>query len=190
MQKLPALTVTEISQIADRAEAAARDRGRIGDHPGMRSGALTPSSEPTTSSSPVNPEAAKAVDRLFSLLPPQDVLDPEAFLTATITLFAEYPVAVMARAAMIIPQRHDRPTQKQMRIVLEELYEPIEREQERKRAEAEHRRALPPPRAERTPEEQAAVDAKVAEVRRSLGIPAAGYSTGRRAAGIWSGDTP
>lgn len=101
---------------------------------------------------------------MFGLLPPQDVGDPEAFMTAAITLFSGYAPATMERAAFEIPQRVDRATLRIMRVVLDEI-----EEEAREREEAVLR--LPPPTDQpRTPEEQARVDELVKLTRHALGI--------------------
>lgn len=130
----------------------------------------TPNSGSTTSDSPKLREAKRQVEKLFNLLPPQDVLDPEAFLAATITAFAEYPIEVMATAATDIPQRTDRATLKFIRERLDIIYEPFERQLERDRAAQSHRLGLPPPSTKRTPEQQARIDAQVEAARHQLGI--------------------
>lgn len=111
---------------------------------------------------------------MFNLLPPLDVSDPQAFIAGTIAIFASYPVEVMQAAVDPtngIPGRTDRPTLKTIKAVCEEIYAPIERRIERERAAEEHRRALPPPRVERTPEQQARIEASVAELKRKLASP-------------------
>lgn len=154
----------------------------------------TPSDLPVPTSRPdwqppsqAETAAAMAVDRLFDLLPPQDVGDAKAFLAFAIALFVRYPPQVQDQAVFEIPQRSDRPTPKLMRMVLDEINEPFEREAERRRAELSHRLSLPLPRAKRTPEEQARVDAHVAETRRALSIPQDGYRHGYKPAGLWQG---
>lgn len=115
--------------------------------------------------------ATTAARRLFALLPPLDVTEPEVFMAATIATFVEYPVEVMDLAVPKIAQRSDRPTLKLIKAVCEELYAPLERQIEREMAERSYRKGLPPPRRQRTPEEQARVDAQVEEVKRLLGTP-------------------
>lgn len=124
------------------------------------------------------------MERLFSLLPPQDVLDPESFLVETITAFAEYPVEVMVLAARDIPQHTDRATLKIIRARLDAIYEPFERQLERDRAAESHKRGLPPPSTKRTPEQQARVDAQVAAFRKQLGIPDSNIATTTLTGGI------
>lgn len=119
-----------------------------------------------------------AATRLFRLLPPLDVVDPEAFITATVVLFTQYPAAVLAEAVDAIACRTDRPTLKIIKAVCDEIYEPILRRIERERAEAQHFHALPPPREPRTPEQQARIDAQVADARRKLGAPIKKYTQG------------
>lgn len=121
-------------------------------------------------SKPVSPQqerAAKAVDRLFDLLPPQDVGDPKAFLAAMIALFAEYPPEVFEQAVFVIAQRSDRPTLKLARTVLVELYEPVARRLTREAIESAPRQLPRPPRTE---EEQAKIDEQVNAARRRFGL--------------------
>lgn len=95
-------------------------------------------------------------------------------MAGTVAIFATFPVEVMRAAvdpANGIPGRTDRPTLKVIKAVCEEIYAPIERRMERERALEEHRRALPPPREERTPEQQACIDASVADLKRRLAAP-------------------
>lgn len=111
------------------------------------------------------------MDRLFDLLPPQDIGEPEAFLAAASALFANYPAEIGEQAAFEIPQRSDRPTLKLMREVLDEFAERAMTAQNTR----ERARQLPPPaRKPRTPEEQARVDAAVEELRKRHGIPPGG----------------
>lgn len=122
------------------------------------------------------------MERLFALLPPQDVIDAEEFLAASIMLFAQYPIEVMSKAVFEIPQRSDRPTLRLMRQVLDEILAPIERECERKRASEGRRLEAPHPR-KRSSEEQARIDAQVAAVRKQLGIP---EGVARRKGAAWT----
>lgn len=117
--------------------------------------------------------AKRMVDRMLDLLPPLDVNDPASFVTALIAIFAGYSEEMMAKAACAIPMRSDRPTLRLATAVLDELDEPYRRARERAAAaeSAQRLAKLCPPRAQRTPEEQAAVDAQVARVRQKLGIP-------------------
>jgi hypothetical protein len=102
------------------------------------------------------------VDRLFGSLPPQDVGDPETFLSAAIELFAEHAPEVMERAVREIPRRSDRPTIKLMSEILAD-FERTARQRE------EAARRLPPPQERpRTPEEQQRVDRLVESVRQAL----------------------
>jgi len=109
-------------------------------------------------------QAAEAVHRLFGMVPPQDVGDAEAFLTASITLFARYSNETRQEAVIEIATRSDRPTLKLMKQVLAELEErQIEREE---REQRRLRLPAPDPRKSRSPEEQARVDASIEEWRR------------------------
>lgn len=136
-----------------------------GEAPATPSGERTQGSEHTTRQK----EAAHQVDKLFSLLPPQDVADAEMFLTASVALFAEYPPAVMIKAVYEIPRLSDRPKLRLMTQVLNRIYAPIERDLERQRARQSHRDGSFERRT-RTPDEQARVDAQVARARCELGI--------------------
>lgn len=119
-------------------------------------------------------QARSLLTLMFRKLPPQDVAGPEEFLTEAVMLFVEYPDEVQRRATSEIVRRTDRPTIKQMRVVLDELHGPILRKAERDRAIRDAKLALPPPSRKRTPEEQARVDAQVAAARKQLGIPEGG----------------
>lgn len=123
------------------------------------------------SMTPKRRESAQQVKRLFGLLPPQDVGDPEAFLTAAIALFAEYETEVMRDAVFKIAKRSDRPTLKLMREVLDEVDAPRARARERMDAT---RQLPPPPREPRTPEQQARVDEQVKALRSAFGLPPEG----------------
>ena len=121
---------------------------------------------------------AKAMaSRLFDLLPQLDVADPEFFIAAAVAILAEYPADVMLAAidpVHGIPSRTDRPTLRLIKAACEESYAPIQREEDRARAAEQSLLSRPLPRAPRTPEQQAAVDAQVEATRRELGIPAGG----------------
>jgi hypothetical protein len=142
----------------------------------------TPSEAPERSSKPASPQIrlAKAMaDKLFDLLPPLDVGDPEAFIAGTIAILAQYPGDVMLAAidpAHGIPSRTDRPTLRLIKQVCEEYWEPIEREDERAlhAQRARESTLATPPLKPRSAEEQAAVDARVSAARAQLGIPADG----------------
>lgn len=111
------------------------------------------------------------MDRLFDLLPPQDVGNPETFLAAAASLFDRYPGDLANDAAFEIAQRSDRPTLKLMREVLDEF---AEKAMTRQNSEERKRQLPPPARAPRTPEEQARVDKMIVDARRQLGIPESG----------------
>lgn len=139
----------------------------IGGNPETTSAAPAPSSKPV-SLSPQAKMAASAVDRLFDLLPPQDVGNPEAFLAATIALFSSYAPEVMNAGAFEIAKRSDRPTLRLMTEVLDDL-------DSRARERESVAKRLPPPKdPKRTPEEQARAQQLAASVRRSFGIPPEG----------------
>jgi len=128
-------------------------------------------SEP--SMSPNQLEAAKQVNRLFSLLPPQDVGDPEAFLSAVIALFSEHAPHVMDKAVIEIAKRSDRPTIRTVAQVLDDI-------DDRAREREQIANRLPPPRdPPRSPEQQARIDALVADTRRKFGIPPEGLGRKR-----------
>ena len=117
------------------------------------------------------------MEKLFNLLPPQDVLDPEAFLAAAIVLFAQYPVQVCTKAISVIARKSDRPTLRLMTAMLDKINERYEREAERQSAHASYIAGLLP-RPQRTPEQQARIDAQVSAARRALGIPERNRGTG------------
>ena len=124
--------------------------------------------------SPHQIAAAKAADRLFDLLPPLDVSDPQAFMTAVVAIFAAYPPEVWEGVlcpVMGIPGRTPRPTLADIKAACDRAYEPIERQIERQRAEESYRRGLPPPSEHRTPEQQARAEQQVIEARRAFDLP-------------------
>lgn len=113
--------------------------------------------------------AGQQVHRLFRLTSLPDVGDPEAFLSAATILFADHAPQIAEKAVPILATTSDRPTLKLMKEVLDQLTgEAIERE---RRADG-RMKALPyiAPRAKRTPEEQAKVDAQCSELRAAFGI--------------------
>lgn len=105
------------------------------------------------------------MNRLLDFYPPLDVTNPETFVAGIVALFARYPAELQAVA--IDPARGVRAhlTNNQItdvariKLVLDELYEPIARRLAR---EAVAQPLALPPRGPRTPEQQAAVDAQVA----------------------------
>ena len=130
-----------------------------------------PRTEPT---SPEIRTARLATERLFNLLPPLDVGDPREFIAATVAILARFPAEVMMRAidpVEGIPSRTDRPTLKLIKSVCEEFHGPIVREEARERAVLAASLERPAPRAPRTAEQQAAIDAQVAAWRRERGLP-------------------
>ena len=136
---------------------------------------LAPSSTPTPN--PHKLKAAASVRQLFAWCRMSDAGDAEAYLAGAVAILAEYPVAVMEGIADPVcgtKLLKDYPSLRQIREACELLYEPIDREEERRRSHESHLRTLPPPRRPRTPDEQAAVDRAVAEFRRMVGIPEAG----------------
>lgn len=120
---------------------------------------------PSTSRQESETKAQKAVLRMFRVLPPPRVEDPEAFLALAIALFAGFPPDVMDEASLVIPVRHKNPQLADMREVLLEIYEPIARRHRDQRL----REAREPVRPPRTAEEQQAVDAQVARWRAKVG---------------------
>lgn len=154
-------------------------------HPGQpskdhetNSGSLAPSSNDTSLvvTSPQMKAAARWVDRMLDFLPALDVGNPEVWIAAAIEEFAKYPEEVMAATAREIPRRTDRPTQKAIAALLAEYFEPYERQIERERANRSFLRALPPPRVERTEDDQKRIDEKVRDARVRLGIPPEGLA--------------
>lgn len=139
---------------------------------------VTPSEAPAASSrkaskpTPHQKAAKMAVDRLFDLLPAQDIGNPEVFLAACVALFAEQPPDIMQKATFEIARRSDRPTLKLIADVLDEFNE---RALEMQRVK--ERMLPPPPRAPRTPEEQARIDKLVSDTRRAFGLPEQGPAT-------------
>lgn len=86
-----------------------------------------------------------ATKRLFDLLPPVDVGDPEAFLDAVTATFTGYPLGVLREAIVKIVQRSDRPTLKLIKEVCDEVYEPILRREQHQDRERMRLRSLPAP---------------------------------------------
>ena len=128
---------------------------------------LTVSDKPLLTQRMIN--AGQQVHRLFQLTSLPDVGDPEAFLSAATILFADHAPQVAEKAVPILATKSDRPTLKLMKEVLDQLTsEAIERQH---RADG-RMKALPhiAPRAKRTPEEQAKVDAQCAELRKAFGL--------------------
>lgn len=151
------------------------DQSKDTRHPEMLSELPAPNLRPDyTPPSPHVRAAAKAVDRLFDLLPPLDVGDPKAFIAAAATIFAAYPPEVWDAVndpVRGITGKAARPALADIKKACDLAYEPIERDMERAQARRDYLRGLLPPRAQRTPEEQARVDAQVEETRRIFGVP-------------------
>jgi hypothetical protein len=112
--------------------------------------------------SPRQTQAARNVDRLCDLCPPQDVGDPKVFMSAMIKLFLDYPSEVGEQAVFEIPKRAERSTLKVAREVLDELYAPVARRIERERI-ANQPLLLAKPK--RTDEQQAEIDRQIAAWR-------------------------
>jgi DNA-directed RNA polymerase subunit K/omega len=106
---------------------------------------------------------------LFELTSLPDVASPEAFLSTATVLFADYAPQISEKAVPILATKSDRPTLRLMKEVLDEL---ANADIERQRRQDGHRKALPhlTPRAKRTPEEQAKVDAQCTELRKAFGL--------------------
>jgi hypothetical protein len=115
--------------------------------------------------------AKPIVDFLIGLIEIPDEIDPADYITMVIQMFAEYPRAVMIKAAQTIPKRMKRPHIADICGVLDEIYAPIRREEERERISAEARLRLPPPNPYVAPERRAQL---VAEARKAFGIPETG----------------
>lgn len=133
-----------------------------------------PSELPVPISKQLSPEqmrqreqAARAADRLFDLLPLQDVGDPHAFLREVISIFESYPVEIMWEAARRIPQENDRPSLKFIREFCDDRYGP---ELCRVRWQKQIAETIADRRPHRTAEQQARVDAQIAayQVERKL----------------------
>jgi hypothetical protein len=132
---------------------------------------LNDSARPSLTPRMIN--AGEQVARLFRLVSLPDVGDPEAFLSAATMIFADYAPQLGDRAVPILATKSDRPTLKLMKEVLDELNaDAIERQSKNDMK----LRALPhlKDRPKRTPEEQAKVDAQVAEMRAAFGIQKTG----------------
>ncbi|MCC6775673.1 MAG: hypothetical protein IT537_03395 [Hyphomicrobiales bacterium] len=115
---------------------------------------------------------------MFDLLPPLDVSDPRAFMAAAAAIFASYPAEVWASVidpVRGLPGRTARPTLADIKAACDEAYEPIDRLIDRQRSQKSDLRGLPPPRAKRTAEEQARIDAQVERVRRMFPPVERGY---------------
>jgi hypothetical protein len=101
-----------------------------------------------------------------------DAGDPEVYLAGAAAILSEYPDEVLdkicdprtgTKVLKAYPTLHD------IRAACQELYAPIEREEERSRAHESHVSGLLPPR-KRTPEEQAHIDMQVERARVRLGL--------------------
>lgn len=113
--------------------------------------------------------AGEQVAKLFRLVSLPDVGDPKAFLSAATLIFSDYAPQIGDRAVPILATKSDRPTLRLMKEALDELNaDAIERQSKND----SRLRALPhlKDRPKRTPEEQAKVDAQVAELRSAFGI--------------------
>jgi hypothetical protein len=97
-----------------------------------------------------------------------DEVEPRAFSIEATRAFADYPAEIWEEAITAIARATKRPHIDDIARALEVAYEPVERALERRRLD-ERRVLEPPPRKKRTPEEQAKVDAHVAEVWRLIG---------------------
>jgi hypothetical protein len=115
--------------------------------------------------SPNERAAARDVDRLLGLLPPQDLADPETFIAGAVAVFAEYSPEVRSQAVIEVAKRSDR---LRIHLISKVLQEIDERAREREQVA---KRLPPPPEKPRTPEEQARIDKSVADARRRFGIP-------------------
>ena len=149
LQKLPILDIRPGKALAT-----------VGDRPQQNS----------TPGSPRIRRMMKLAARMFNLLPPLDVIDPESFIAETISIFSfsGYPETMIERVVREIPRRTDRPTLKLIKAVCDEFYAPIEREEERRSADESHRLAITERRTPRTPEQQARIDAQVARARQQF----------------------
>lgn len=99
-------------------------------------------------------------------------------MAATVVIFADYPERVMVAAIRGIVTSTDYPTLRTIKEVCDEIYEPILRREEydeRQRARACMSRYLLP-RPQRTPAQQAEVDAQVSSLRKKHGIPESGLA--------------
>jgi len=93
--------------------------------------------------------------------------DPKPFMVMATDEFMKFPHEIYFAAVKEIAARSHRPSLRIIREVLEELYAPIHRQEERDN-KARLLPAFVPHK--RTPEEQARVDEQVATARRALGI--------------------
>lgn len=121
-------------------------------------------------------QAQQAVDVLTDFVPlPDDLDDHRRFIAALVAMFDRYPSEVMQLAAD--PVRGVPSRLKVLRIasvkeILDEINAPFAREQARQLASQRAQQSLPPPRRKRTSEEQARIDAQVADARAKFGPPA------------------
>jgi hypothetical protein len=132
----------------------------------------------------VSIESMERTAELFSWCLIPDVADKKVYLAAVAAIFDEYPQRVACRLAD--PRSgsrmlRDYPSILQIRQACDELNAPFERE--RRRYPLLEREQ---PRAPRTPEEQARVDAQVVGWRKSAGVP----ESGTRSRGIQRGPLP
>ena len=116
-----------------------------------------------------------------------DAADPDIYVRAAVSVFIRYPesvvLAVTEPATGLPSTLKWLPSIAEIVECCERHYAPIVRAMERERIRQEAARSLPPPSGPRTPEQQAEIDAQVAETRRDLGIPSGGYPRGWRAVG-------
>ena len=105
-------------------------------------------------------------------------------MAMAVKVFSEYPPDVMMQAVEKITFTNERPTLKYIRESCDEIYEPSRRKEERAQRERDRKRALPPPRHKRTPEEQARIDAMVADAREKFGISQEGVVKPQQAAPV------
>lgn len=128
---------------------------------------LTVSAKPSLTPRMIN--AGRLVHWLFQLTKIPDVGDPEAFLSAATMIFADYAPEIGEQAVPILAKKSDYPSLRLMSEVLDELNAAA---LERQRRNDGHKLAMPhiAPRAKRTPEEQAKVDAQCAELRKAFGL--------------------
>lgn len=125
---------------------------------------------PTSKRPSLNTAAAQAVDKLLNFYPPLEVNDPRAFIAGIISLFAQYPPELWREA--IDPARGIPAKIKTLRSlaaikeILDDLYEPIAMRLARERIASQ--KSLPRP--ERTPEQQAKINAQVARAAAHFGF--------------------
>lgn len=122
--------------------AQQKNQQTIGNHPATTGGALPPNSVPPLMDRAAREDLARnAASMLIDLLPPQDVPNPEIFMTGIVAELVKYHQHVIQAAPTAIAARVERLTIKAVRDACLDLQDPISRAIERERG----LQALPAP---------------------------------------------